>query len=245
MDEKQGGAQGPNAGVPEAKPDSSAGKSTESSSQLNQTAASLLEAMMPQLTEQVQNVVQETLARSQQSLKDKRIAKQEGRLGSLEDAVARLSKHLDQGASLEEAKLRTSEEIRQEDLESKLAELEAKVNSENVGSIQESWAETEQRILPSLGLTPNDPIIQKMKADAGSPEAYIKALKEKSWELATRSRGDAGELSPQGQGGLPVTQEDLAAEFERELDQLRTTHPGNDKMVVKLRQKYRAKGLQI
>jgi hypothetical protein len=211
------------------------------------SAASLLKEILPSLTEETQKIVREELKKQTQRVKDKRIHDHEDRIGSLEDTTRRLEKHLKAGKTLDEAKDLVKTEVRQEQFFQEFESLKDRVEELPSGTGQPSLVEREATILKSLGLDAQDPRVIKIQKESSDADDYIKKLEENWWNLKARPTGGVDEISTGGGGAPPtkVSQDELMAKYQAELESLRTgPYVGDARKINEIRNKYIQLGLK-
>ena len=220
-------------------------KNSAGVSETQSLAADLLKEILPTLTEETQKVVNKEL----QSFKDKRlhaVPENTERIGSLEDTTRRLMKHIEDGKTPAEAENLVKAEVRQEQFFNEFDNLKDRVENFEPGRPEKSLAEREQVVLQSLGLNPNDPSVLKIQQEASSPDEYVQNLEKSWWDMKNKPRGSAADLAPT-QGGAPITSKseaELMADYQTELDNLKTTRLAGDvKTVQGIRKKYIDLGL--
>jgi len=222
------------------------GKKGADASETQSLAADLLKEILPTLTEATQKIVKEELSKDRQKIKDKRIYDHEDRIGSLEDTTRRLNKHLKAGKTIDEAEDLVKTEVRLEQDSQTLADLQAKVENFEPGTVEKSLAEREQVVLQSLGLDMNDPKILAIQQSAKTPEDYVASLEKAWWDLKNKPRGKASDIAPSDGGSAPTDKSDgeLMIDYQAELDSIKTTPLAGDVRTINaIRKKYEELGL--
>src|SRR3972149_4887940 len=166
-------------------------------------------------------VIAEEVAKSDQSIKDKRIAKLQGSVDEFQSQLAKLKELMGDGLSERQA-------LREMKLDEALARLGVTETSAPAPSVSGNTAqpaveETVSDFLREVKLDPNSPEITAEMRKGGTPVEQIKRLAKVAINLGTARQPEPNPAAVMSTGGgQAVPPEDLRADYNKEVERAGT-----------------------